>query len=53
MGVLKVPARLQEFNLPLDRLLPIAEAARKLEFVAYSPWTVSAEDAYDILKQAY
>jgi alcohol dehydrogenase len=53
MGLLKVPARLKEFNLSLDRLLPVAEAARRLEFVAYSPWTVSSEDTFDILKQAF
>jgi alcohol dehydrogenase len=53
MGSLKVPARLKEFNLSLDRLIPVAEAARNLEFVAYSPWTVSSEDAFDILKQAF
>jgi len=53
MGLLKVPARLKEFNLSLDRLIPVAESARNLEFVAFSPWTVSSEDAFDILKQAY
>jgi alcohol dehydrogenase len=53
MGLLKVPSRFKEFNLSLDRLLPVAETARKLEFVAYSPWTVSSEDAFDILKQAF
>jgi alcohol dehydrogenase len=53
MGILKVPARLKEFNLSLDRLVPVAESARNLEFVAFSPWTVAAEDAYDLLKQAF
>jgi alcohol dehydrogenase len=53
MGVLKMPARLKEFNLSLDKLVPVAEAARNLEFVAFSPWTVASEDAFDILKQAY
>jgi alcohol dehydrogenase len=53
MGTLKVPARLKDFNLELDRLIPVADAARSLEFVAFSPWTVAAEDAFDILKQAY
>ncbi|AEF82923.1 iron-containing alcohol dehydrogenase [Leadbettera azotonutricia] len=53
MGVLKVPARLKEFNLSLDKLAPVAEAARNLEFVAFSPWTVASEDAFDILKQAF
>jgi alcohol dehydrogenase len=53
MGILKVPARLKDYNLFLDRLVPTAEAARNLEFVAFSPWTVSVEDAYDLLKQAF
>ena len=53
MGILKVPARFKEYNLSLDRLVPTAEAARNLEFVAFSPWTVSSEDAYDLLKQAF
>jgi alcohol dehydrogenase len=53
MGALKVPARLKEFNLSLDRMVPVAEAARNLEFIAFSPWTVSSEDAFDILKQAF
>jgi alcohol dehydrogenase len=53
MGILKVPARLKEFNLSLDRLIPVAESARNLEFVAFSPWTVSSEDAFDLLKQAF
>ncbi|MCL2381138.1 MAG: iron-containing alcohol dehydrogenase [Treponema sp.] len=53
MGQLSVPARLKEFNLSLDRLVPAAEAARNMEFVAASPWTVSSEGAYDLLKQAF
>ncbi|MDR0403683.1 MAG: iron-containing alcohol dehydrogenase [Treponema sp.] len=53
MGILEVPARFKDYNLSLDRLVPVAEAARNLEFVAFSPWTVSAEDAYDLLKQAF
>ena len=53
MGQLQVPARLKDFNLSLDRLVPVAEAARSLEFVAFSPWTVASEDAYDLLKQAF
>jgi len=53
MGQLAVPARLKDFKLSLDRLVSTAEAARNLEFVAFSPWTVTAEDAYDLLKQAF
>ena len=53
MGKLEVPARLKDFSLSLDRLVPAAEAARNLEFVSSSSWTVTSEDAYDLLKQAY
>ena len=53
MGILKVPARFKDYNLALDRLVPAAEIARNLEFVAFSPWTVSSDDAYDLLKQAF
>jgi len=53
MGQLQVPARLKDFDLSLDRLVPAAEAARNLEFVASSPWTVTSEAAYDLLKQAF
>ena len=53
MGQLQIPARLKDFNLSLDRLVPASEAAKNLEFVAFSPWTVTAEDSYDLLKQAF
>jgi alcohol dehydrogenase len=53
MGILKVPARLKDFDLSLDRLVPVAQAARNLEFVSFSPQTISSEDAYDMLKQAF
>ena len=53
MGQLQVPARLKDLNLSLDRLVSVAEAARNLEFVAFSPWTVASEDAYDLLKQSF
>ena len=52
MEAFKVPSRLKEFNLALDRLVTAAESARSMEFVAFTPWTVSAEDMFDILKQA-
>ena len=53
MEFLKVPTSLKDYNLSLDRMVSTAESARDLEFVASSPWTVSAEDAYDLLKQAF
>ncbi|MDR2499890.1 MAG: iron-containing alcohol dehydrogenase [Treponema sp.] len=53
MEALQVPSRLRDFDISLDRLVPVAETARNLEFAAASPWTVTAEDAYSLLKQAY
>jgi alcohol dehydrogenase class IV len=53
MRELKIPSQLRELNLSLDRLASAAEFARNLEFVSFSPWTVSAEDAFDILKRAF
>jgi alcohol dehydrogenase len=42
---------LKEFNISLDRTTAAVEAARSLEFVSNSPWTVSSEDIFDIVKQ--
>jgi alcohol dehydrogenase len=53
IAALEAPAKLSEFRLSLDRLVPMAESARALEFAASSPWTVTAEDAYALLKQAF
>jgi alcohol dehydrogenase len=53
MGLLQVPGRLKDFNLVLDRLIPIAETARNLDFISYFPRPISTEDAYELLKQAY
>lgn len=53
MGILSVPARLKDFNLVLDRLVPVAETARSLDFIAFSPRPITSEEAYDILKQAF
>jgi alcohol dehydrogenase len=53
MTELNVPTQLQDFNLSMDRLAPVAESARSLGFVTFSPWTVSSEDAFELLKQAF
>jgi len=53
MGELSVPSHLKDLDLNLDRLVPVAEAARALDFAASSPWTLSGEDTYDLLKQAF
>ncbi|MDR3334975.1 MAG: iron-containing alcohol dehydrogenase [Treponema sp.] len=53
MEALKVPMSLKEFGLALDRLVPVAEVARNLEFVAFSPWTITTHEVYDMLKLVF
>jgi len=51
MEALNIQPTLKDFNIPLDRLTAAAEAARNLEFVSNSPWTVSEEAVFEILKK--
>ncbi|MCL1957983.1 MAG: iron-containing alcohol dehydrogenase, partial [Spirochaetes bacterium] len=51
MSALGVPVDLKEHSISLDRLTAAAEAARKLDLTANSPWTVSEEEVFKILKQ--
>jgi alcohol dehydrogenase class IV len=51
METFSIKGDLKEFNIPLDRVTAAVEAARSLEFVANSPWTVSHEDAFEILRK--
>jgi len=51
MAALNVPANLKEYNIPLDRLTAAAEAARSLDITTNSPWTVSEEEVFKILKE--
>ena len=51
MTALNVPATLTEHNIQLDRLTAAAEAARSLDLTANSPWTISEEELFKILKQ--
>jgi len=51
MTAFNVQADLKEHNIPIDRLTAAVEAARKLEMTANSPWTVSEEEVFQILKQ--
>jgi len=37
MEILKVPAALKEYNIPLDRMAAAAETARNMDFVSNSP----------------
>jgi alcohol dehydrogenase len=51
MTALNVQTDLKDHNIPLDRLTAAVEAARNLEMTANSPWTVSEEEVFKILKQ--
>ena len=50
---LHLPTKLKEYGLSLDRLIPVVDSIRNMEFTAFSPWTVTGEDAFDLLKRAF
>ncbi|MDR2193810.1 MAG: iron-containing alcohol dehydrogenase [Treponema sp.] len=50
---LSISIHLQSLGLELDRLIPIVEAVRNLDIVAFSPWTVTFEEILNIIKQAF
>jgi alcohol dehydrogenase class IV len=50
---LKLPVRLEEFELSKDDLIVIADEARKLEMFNYIPRSCSSEELYAILQAAY
>jgi alcohol dehydrogenase len=45
--------KLKDCKLVLDRLVPVAESARNLEFIAYSPWTITSESVFELLKAVF
>jgi alcohol dehydrogenase len=49
---LNISIHLQRLGLALDRMVPITEAVRSLELVAFSPWTVTSEEILNIVKQS-
>jgi len=51
MEALKAPFDLKEFNIPLDKAATAVSAARSLEFISNSPWTVTDEAVFDIIKR--
>ncbi|MDR2807590.1 MAG: iron-containing alcohol dehydrogenase [Spirochaetaceae bacterium] len=50
---LHLPVKLKEYSSSLDRLIPVIDSMRNMNFIAFSPWTVTAEDAFALLKQAF
>jgi len=50
MQTFNVLPNLRKYGIPLDKLTTAVETARDLDFVSNSPWTVSEEDVFEILK---
>lgn len=53
LGHLKVPSRLKDFDLVLDRLVESARDARELDFMNYLPRAASVDDVFDFVKTAF
>ena len=53
LGLLKVPSRLKDFDLVLDRLVESARDARELDFMNYLPRAASVDDVFDFVKIAF
>ncbi len=53
LGVLKVPSRLKDFDLVLDRLVESSREARELDFMNYLPRAASVDDVFDFVKTAF
>lgn len=53
LGVLKIPSRLKDFDLVLDRLVESARDARELDFMNYLPRAASVDDVFDFIKTAF
>jgi alcohol dehydrogenase len=53
LGLLRIPSRLKDFDLSLDRLVEAARDARALDFVNYLPRAVSVDDVFDFVTTAF
>jgi alcohol dehydrogenase len=53
LGLLKIPSRLKDFDLNLERLVETAEAARKFDFMNFLPRTMTVDDVFDFIKTVY
>jgi alcohol dehydrogenase len=53
LGLLKIPSRLKDFDLALDRLVECARDARELDFMNYLPRAASVDDVFDFVKTAF
>jgi alcohol dehydrogenase len=53
LGLLKVPSRLKDFDLVIDKLVESARDARELDFMNYLPRAASVDDVFDFVKTAF
>lgn len=53
LGALKLPTRLKDFELQLDKMVEVAGIVREMETSSYLPRVLSVEDIYDVIKQAF
>ncbi|MFP4363635.1 MAG: iron-containing alcohol dehydrogenase [Spirochaetia bacterium] len=53
IGELGIPMRLRDFNTKLEDLVNVLDDARSFDLMNHTVRTISAEDLYDLVKQAY
>ncbi len=53
LGLLKIPSRLKDFDLALERLVETAESARRFDFMNFLPRTMTVDDVFDFIKTVY
>ncbi|MDR1747502.1 MAG: iron-containing alcohol dehydrogenase, partial [Spirochaetaceae bacterium] len=53
IAVTGLPARLKELGLSIEQLAPVAEDAGALETMSYLPHSMTSDDIFNLLKQAY
>lgn len=53
LGLLKIPSRLKDFDLVLERLVETAESARRFDFMNFLPRAMTVDDVFDFIKMVY
>ncbi len=53
LGMLKIPSRLKDFDLVLERLVETAETARRFDFMNFLPRAMTVDDVFDFIKTVY
>lgn len=48
-----LPTRLKDLGLSIDQLVPVAEDAAALDIMNYIPRSLSGDELFDLIKQAY